>query len=562
MSRPVLHHGDAIEWARNYEGPLFHALLADPPYHLTSITERFGKDGSAPAKYGTDGVFQRASKGFMGQQWDGGDLAFRPETWAAFLPLLHPGAWCMAFASSRGWHRMAVAIEDAGFLLHPTLWLYWSYGSGFPKATRIDTQIDAAADPHLDATQYPEGLWGDAAIFPDDDRPVSDLARAWAGHRYGLQALKPAVEPIIVFQKPYAGRPVDSMVATGAGALWIDGARIGTDEQLGRPQSEQHFFTGLANNGWNDNSTGKGRWPANLLLQHHPACEPIGERRVRSNDRPNSSGNTYAPNRELYGKFNDGTYINRYADADGYETITAWACHPQCSVRRLGEQSGESYSSGGGMKDFSASTLFLGNAAPNMTDRSGLGDTGTAARFFHNSDWMAERLEAADPVVYQAKASTAEREAGLSGRQRSRWNDGRLQQDKDYPSLRGATDRLNSHATIKPLKLCQHLATLLLPPALYAPRRLFVPFAGVCSEMIGAMFAGWEHIDGIELEREHVDIGMARLAWWHRMMQQTHSTDLDAILRRYGAREKPHAPASDEWPAGTLFAEHEDQESP
>jgi hypothetical protein len=102
---------DAIKWANEYEGPLFHALLCDPPYHLSSITERFGKNGSAPAQHGTDGAFQRASRGFMNATWDGGDVAFRPETWAAFGRVLHPGAFGMAFASTRGFHRMAVAIE-------------------------------------------------------------------------------------------------------------------------------------------------------------------------------------------------------------------------------------------------------------------------------------------------------------------------------------------------------------------------------------------------------------------------------------------------------------------
>lgn len=90
---------DVIKWAESYDGPLFHALLCDPPYHLTSITERFGKPGAAPAKPGTDGAFQRASKGFMGRVWDGGDLAFRPETWSILAKLLHPGAFGMAFAS-------------------------------------------------------------------------------------------------------------------------------------------------------------------------------------------------------------------------------------------------------------------------------------------------------------------------------------------------------------------------------------------------------------------------------------------------------------------------------
>ena len=129
---------DVMDWARDYDGPKFHALLCDPPYHLHSTVKRFGNEGSARAK---GGVYRRCSRGFMGKKWDGGDIAYRSETWAALAKHLHPGAFGMAFASARGWHRLAVAIEDAGLRIHPSIF-GWSYGSGFPKATRIDTQVD------------------------------------------------------------------------------------------------------------------------------------------------------------------------------------------------------------------------------------------------------------------------------------------------------------------------------------------------------------------------------------------------------------------------------------
>ena len=105
--------GDVLSFCRHYHGPKFHALLCDPPYSL----------------------------GFMNKAWDG-DIAFRPETWAALAEHLLPGAFGMAFASARGYHRVMVAIEDAGLRLHPSIFGYkllgWNYGSGFPKATKID----------------------------------------------------------------------------------------------------------------------------------------------------------------------------------------------------------------------------------------------------------------------------------------------------------------------------------------------------------------------------------------------------------------------------------------
>jgi len=118
-----LYTEDILTW--NYDG-LFHACLCDPPYHLTSIVKRFGKEGSAPAQFGTDGVYSRHSGGFMGQQWDGGDVAFRPETWKAIGDYLLPGAYLLAFGGTRTWHRLACAIEDAGFEIRDTV--MWVYG--------------------------------------------------------------------------------------------------------------------------------------------------------------------------------------------------------------------------------------------------------------------------------------------------------------------------------------------------------------------------------------------------------------------------------------------------
>ncbi len=472
---------NAVEWANAYDGPLFHALLCDPPYHLSSIVERFGKNGAAPAQHGTDGAFARASRGFMGREWDGGDVAFRPETWAAFGRIMHPGAFGMAFASTRGWHRMAVAIEDAGFIIHPVI-MCWAFGSGFPKATRLDTQIDRAAgvDPLVVGSKKHQPKFAAADFgyrekdngFNSKDRERFDLtsgatplARAWGGHRYGGQALKPALEPIIVFQKPYQGRPIDCITRTGAGAINVDGGRIGNSKNVpASPRRNQDkFFTGLAapagdTEGWNPDM---GRWPSNLILSHHPSCNG--------------------------------------------------SCVELCPVRRLGEQSGESSSSDAIRHNGEFKSVAKGFDYAH--DTSGYDDSGTAARYFYNADWMAERLEDSDPVIYQAKASTVEREAGLEDFESVTINDGRLA-ESDRPYLRNQTQRRNPHPTIKPLALVRHLATLLLPPAEYGPRRLFVPFAGVASEMIGAMLAGWEDIQGIELEADHIPVAEARLAYW------------------------------------------------
>jgi hypothetical protein len=192
---------------------------------------------------------------------------------------------------------------------------------------------------------------------------------------------------------------------------------------------------------------------------------------------------------------------------------------PDCPVRRLGEQSGEIK---GGATAGTYGGIF-GTGAP--ASDSVYNDTGTAARFFFQADYMAERLEDSDPVLYEAKSSRSEREAGLDPRQvrlinsaafeEATINDGRAK-SIDNPYQRGETTRRNTHPTIKPISLARHLATLLLPPAEYAPRRLLIPFSGAGSEMIGALLAGWDKIVGVELEADHCRIAEARLAYWQQ----------------------------------------------
>lgn len=299
----------------------------------------------------------------------------------------------------------------------------------------------------------------------DVTAPATELAQAFAGHRYGLQAMKPALEPIIVFQKPYQGRPVECITRTGAGALNIDGARIGSGGQLKWAEPRDMGYHGGSDAGKVEAlESALGRWPANLALAHHPAC-------------------------------------------NGH-------CVEACPVRRLGEQSGERSAGERPARSNEQREIYGTYAGRPERERIEL-DAGTAARFFYNADWMAERLEAADALVYEAKASTGEREAGLEGFTPTTVDDGRAK-SIDNAYLRGETQRRNIHPTVKPISLARHLATLLLPPAEYAERRLFIPFAGVASEMIGAMLAGWEHVQGVELDAQHIEIARARLAYWQQ----------------------------------------------
>ena len=117
------------------DGVQFDACVTDPPYDLVSVVKRFGGANAAPAKHGRDGLFARQSRGFMGKQWDGTGVAFDPATWRLVYDVLKPGAHLLAFGGSRTYHRMAVAIEDAGFEIRDCV--MWMYSQGFPKSHNV-----------------------------------------------------------------------------------------------------------------------------------------------------------------------------------------------------------------------------------------------------------------------------------------------------------------------------------------------------------------------------------------------------------------------------------------
>ena len=259
------------------------SIVTDPPYHLTSIVERFGKEGSAPAQEGTDGAFARASKGFMGKEWDGGDIAFRQETWELALKLLKPGGHLLAFSASRNYHRMAVAIEDAGFEIRDQI--MWIYGSGFPKSLNIGKGVDkklgnkrevvktiergdvqTAIDKGVGYTADPANK-NNKAVFGYGTETVTKGNSEWEG--WGT-ALKPAHEPIVMARKSIESTIVDNVLKHGTGGINIDGCRVELDGE--KPPSgsakrvyKNNEYTEEKIYGDNKTTPETGRFPANVM---------------------------------------------------------------------------------------------------------------------------------------------------------------------------------------------------------------------------------------------------------------------------------------------------------
>ena len=136
--RVILKPGDCRDGIKSIPDNSIDAIVTDPPYALVSIGKRLGKDGAAPAtpKEEKDGAYARASAGFMGKQWDTGETAFAVEFWEECFRVLKPGGHVVAFSGTRTYHRLAVAIEDAGFEIRDQL--AWVYGSGFAKSHAVN----------------------------------------------------------------------------------------------------------------------------------------------------------------------------------------------------------------------------------------------------------------------------------------------------------------------------------------------------------------------------------------------------------------------------------------
>lgn len=278
--RVVLHAGDCRDVIHSLADASIDSVVCDPPYALVSIVKRFGKPGSVAAK---GDVYARAGAGFMGKQWDTGEAAFAAEFWAEVLRVLKPGGHVLAFSGTRTYHRLAIAIEDAGFEIRDQIG--WAYGSGFPKSHDVSKGIDRHNGDQLPVVgreTLSNDIRGGALldVAHGVDRPAferditSAASAAWEG--WGT-ALKPAWEPIVMARKPLCGTVAANVLEHGTGALNIDGCRVEAAEGVPIFSSRGESRSNVLGDGLNgSNRTGEmgaGRWPANII--HDGSVEVI-----------------------------------------------------------------------------------------------------------------------------------------------------------------------------------------------------------------------------------------------------------------------------------------------
>lgn len=240
-----IYKGPCQDTMAGWPDSCIDAVVTDPPYEL----------------------------GFMGKTWDSTGIAYDVPMWRQVLRVLKPGGHLLAFGGTRTYHRMACAIEDAGFDIRDQL--QWIYGSGFPKSLDIAKAIDKAAGHwrgRAGAVTIPaQNSKGTEYERTEKGEPITATATAWDG--WGT-ALKPANEPICMARKPLSeGTVAANVLRWGTGALNIEAGRIESEDDCARKPSMVEdtaagFGKGLAMGG---NGSDFGRWPANILFDQYAA---------------------------------------------------------------------------------------------------------------------------------------------------------------------------------------------------------------------------------------------------------------------------------------------------
>jgi DNA modification methylase len=269
-----LVQGDCLEVLPTIPASSIDAVVTDPPYGLS----------------------------FMGKGWDHGVPG--EVFWREVLRVAKPGAHLLAFGGTRTFHRLVVAIEDAGWEIRDTV--MWVYGSGFPKSLDVSKAIDKAAGAEREVVgqkRYADGTagsWRNASSnkYAQDEwtqsiadrpkletAPATEAAKQWQG--WGT-ALKPAHEPIVVARKPLIGTVAENVLTHGTGALNIDGCRVpvdpNTDASQLRTMSRGQRIDDTSGQVWGLSKSGgdvpqvvrpEGRWPANVI--HDGSDEVLAE---------------------------------------------------------------------------------------------------------------------------------------------------------------------------------------------------------------------------------------------------------------------------------------------
>lgn len=339
---------------------------------------------------------------FMGKGWDHGVPSV--EFWERALRVLKPGGHLLAFGGPRTYHRLACAIEDAGFEIRDSV--MWMFSSGFPKSLDVSKAIDKAAGAEREVTEVIYNYSGEKRNCMAGDysgnrvitAPSTELAQQWDG--WGT-ALKPAYEPVVVARKPLIGTVIQNVLMHGVGGLNIDGCRV-----PGTPEPTRFDPSKHVHDGWRMTATGAdcaenaspiGRWPANLI--HDGSAEVV-------------------------------------------------ALFPANGVSKSGGVSSRG-------RDSTWSPSKGMNTPGREVPRTGHDDSGSAARFFYVP--KASKKDRDEGLTGFAQKQASGLPMRASGGERGG-------EGMDGTATDRTTTRANNHPTVKPTDLMAYLCRLVTPP--------------------------------------------------------------------------------------------------
>jgi DNA modification methylase len=491
----AIYHGDNRQILPTLAENSVDAIVTDPPYEL----------------------------GFMGKSWDASGVAFDPATWREALRVLKPGGHLIAFSGSRTYHRMAVAIEDAGFEIRDQI--MWIYGSGFPKSHNVSKGIDknnGETDRLIRFTLWMRttGLKVKDVTQVLVDNDLIGENGTIAGHYFAMKSTSQPAIPTVAMWKVI--RPLIADVPE-----WVDELvnRIEAErEVVGKGSSTLINSTGTyaVTNGeaaeeWKPKeydltapATPAAKqwdgWGTALKPAHEPmvlARKPLVGT-VAANVLTYGTGGLNIDGArvgsEVISTHNapKGTFAggepNRGSDTSTYQNHQGrWPANVihdgSDEVVALFPDTGKSTGGRIGKKLMGSVTNVP--AGEFEAGDPGYGDSGSAARFF-----------------YCAKASKRDRNEGLDGFEEKRDHDGRQEGGVGGSNPRNRTNnyRQNHHPTVKPTDLMRYLCRLITPPN----GTVLDPFMGSGSTGKAAMYEGFKFI-GIEMTDEYLPIAKARI---------------------------------------------------
>ena len=236
-SEYTLLQGNMLDMWDFVGGGTIDSIVTDPPYELN----------------------------FMWKGWDNSWIAFQPDTWKRCLEALKPWWYLLAFGGSRTYHRIACAIEDAGFEIRDCI--MWLYGSWFPKSMNIWLAIDKKNWVESEVVWEWKSGWTSRAYQSEEQTTAGEYQIKKASNKWNWwgTALKPSYEPIIVARKPLEWSCTDNVIKYWVGGINIDECRVETDD-IRKWWSWVVGVTGFSK--WKQDIYTDGRFPANTILTY------------------------------------------------------------------------------------------------------------------------------------------------------------------------------------------------------------------------------------------------------------------------------------------------------